>query len=79
MALFLLARVYLGECRSLNQIDMYTCNSELSSRALPQEFMIIMMTNPLLYTIVMKSIRFEDVILSWIFMLTTLFVAIGIS
>eukprot|EP01034_Spumella_vulgaris_P009926 gene9926-12598_t len=61
MALFLLMRMYNGRCRSLNQLDMYNCDSDMGSRALPQGFMMILMFFPLNYSCIYKSLRFEDI------------------
>ncbi len=71
-----MARVYNGKCHSLNQLEMYKCNSELSSRALPQEYLLILMINPVVNSIVFKSLRFEHVFLSWIIVIATLVVCV---
>jgi hypothetical protein len=77
IALMLMARVYNGRCRSLNQLEAWKCNSEYSSRALPQEFLLVLMINPVVNSIVYKSLRFEHVMLSWIIVMATLFICVG--
>ncbi len=73
----LLARVYNGQCRSLNQVDMWSCSSEMASRALPQEHLVMLMIYPLLHSSVLKALRFEYVLASWVLAIMFMFAAAG--
>jgi hypothetical protein len=78
-ALHLLGRLYNGECPSLNQLDMWSCNSGFSSRTLPQEAVLILMIQPICYSVAFKSLRFELVMVTWINVVCTLFIGVGMA
>jgi hypothetical protein len=76
-ALFLFGRLYNGECPSLNQLDMWSCNSGFASHTLPQEFVVLLMMQPLCYSVAFKSLKFELVMVTWFIVVFTLFVGVG--
>jgi hypothetical protein len=75
----LLARVHNGQCKSLNQTYMWSCSSEMASRALPQEHLVMLMMYPLMHSSVLKALRFEYVLASWVLAIMFIFAAIGWS
>jgi hypothetical protein len=78
-ALFLFARLYNGECNSLNQLVMWSCNSGFASRSLPVESVVMLLIQPILNSISFKSLRFEYVLASWVFIMSVLFTAVGVT
>eukprot|EP01034_Spumella_vulgaris_P040771 gene40771-50450_t len=78
-ALFLLGRLYNGECRSLNQLDMWSCNSGYASRTLPQESVLILMIQPICYSVAFKSLRFELVMATWVIIMCTLCIGVWMA
>ncbi len=75
----LIARVLNGECFSLDQSHMFGCNSEYASRALPQEHLLILMLIPLVYSVVYKVVRWEYICISWVLVIVSVCISIGIS
>jgi hypothetical protein len=78
-ALHLLGRLYNGECSSLNQLDMWSCNSGFASHTLPQEAVVILMIQPICYSVAFKSLRFELVMATWVIVVCTLFIGVGMA
>jgi hypothetical protein len=78
-ALHLLGRLYNGECNSLNQLDMWSCNSGYASRTLPQEAVLILMIQPICYSVAFKSLKFELVMATWFNVICTLFIGVGMA
>jgi hypothetical protein len=74
---FLFGRLYNGECSSLDQVYSWSCNSGLASRTLPIESVVILLIQPLSYSIAFKSLRFEYVMATWVIIICALFGAIG--
>ncbi len=75
----LIARSLNGECLSLNQYYIYGCNSELASRSLPQEHLILLMLLPILYSVVYKAIKWRYVCLTWLMVIICISISIGVS
>jgi hypothetical protein len=79
LALFLLARIMNGRCNNLNQLQMWNCDSEIDSRALPQEIMIALMLYPIGNSIIFKQLQFNHVVISWLSTIVTISIFIGIA
>jgi hypothetical protein len=79
VALFLLARVMNGKCNSLNQLDMWNCNSEFESRALPQELIVALMLYPIANSIIFKNLPAKHVAISWGLSLAVISLFIGFT
>jgi hypothetical protein len=79
LSLFLLARILNGRCHSLDQLHMWSCNSEIDSRALPQEFMVILMMYPIANSIIFKNLPIIHVYVSWLASLVVIALFIGIA
>jgi hypothetical protein len=77
VALFLLARILNGKCNSLNQLDMWNCSSEFTSRALPQELVIALMLYPIANSIIFKNMAAKHVAISWVLTLVVISLFIG--
>jgi signal transduction histidine kinase len=75
--LFLIGRIVNGRCKGgIDQTHVYGCNSEMNSRALPQEHVALLLTIPVLYAVFCKSLPEELLWLSWL--LSVLFVIAAI-
>ena len=65
LGLFLIARVLNGKCESVDQMHVWSCNSEYDSHALPQESVLSLMFLPLVFSIAFKTIRTPFVLMTW--------------
>jgi hypothetical protein len=77
--LFLFARLYNGECSSLNMLDTWSCNSGFASRSLPIESVVMLIIQPMTFGLLFKSLRFEYVLAAWVFIMASLFAAVGMA
>jgi signal transduction histidine kinase len=55
---------------------MWSCNSGLASRTLPQESVMLLMIQPLCYSVAFKSLQFEFVVATWAIIICALFGAV---
>lgn len=76
LGLYLIARVLNGRCESLDQLHMWSCNSEYDSHALPQESVLTLMFLPIVLSIAFKTIRTFSILLSWAIAVLSIVVAI---
>ena len=76
LGLFLIARILNGRCESLDQLHMWSCNSEYDSHALPQEIVLSLMILPLIFSNTLKAISSTFIYASW--SISVLFLIIGI-
>ena len=65
LGLFLIARVLNGRCKSLDQLHMWSCNTEYDSHALPQGMVMILMLLPLVFSNTLKAISSSFIYVSW--------------
>ena len=76
LGLFLLARILNGRCQSLDQLHMWSCNSEYDSHALPQEIVLCLMFLPVMLSTTFKAVRTQFIFLSWL--ICIFFIALAI-
>lgn len=66
MGLFLVGRVYNGHCSSNDLVQIWSCNPEESSHALPQDVMFCLLIIPIMASIIFKTVKWQSVLASWL-------------
>ncbi len=79
MGLALSYRVYKGECSDEKYRNIWHCNPEFHSSAVPQDCMFLLMIYPILFQAVYKSIKFQTVCLAWLVNVGFMCLAISIN
>ena len=79
MSLSVLYRATGGRCDDSLEINVWTCNPEHNSHALPQDMMIAAMIYPLIFPLILKSINFTTVVASWVSVIATITAAILVT